>query len=122
LFYCCVIDHAIQYYNFYIDTNQLPCHEERLLNLITKDFKDVFPKELPPRLPLMCNIDHKIDLILGVSPVSIAPYRLNRLEEDEITTQLKDYLRMGHIQHSKSPSGVLVILVKKKGWNVTNVC
>jgi hypothetical protein len=113
-FYCCVVDPAIQYYNFNIDVNQLPCHEQRLLNLIIKDFKDVFPKELPPGLPPMRNVDHRIDLIPGAAPVSIPPYRLSRLEEDEIATQLKDYLRMGHIRHSKSPWGAPVILVKKK--------
>ena len=46
--------------------------------------------------------------------MSIPAYRLSQLEEDEITTQLKDYLRMDHIQHSKSPWGAPVILVKKK--------
>ena len=62
----------------------------------------------------MRNVDHKIDLIPGAAPVSIPPYRLSRIEEDEIATQLKDYLRMGHIRHSKSPWGAPVILVKKK--------
>ena len=88
-FHCCVVDPTIQYYNFNIDVNQLSYHEQHLLNLITNDFKDDFRKELPPRLPPMHNVDHKMDLILSVAPVSIPPYQLSRLEEDEIATQLK---------------------------------
>ena len=76
-FYSCVVDPAIQYYNFNIDVNQLSYHEKHLLNLITNDFKDVFPKELPPGLPPMRNVDHKIDLIPGAAQVSIPPYRLS---------------------------------------------
>ena len=60
------------------------------------------------------NIDHRIDLIPGTSPVSIPPYCLSRSEEDEITSQLKEYLRMGHIRYRKSHWGAPTLLVKKK--------
>ena len=103
-----------QLYIFNVGAIQLPCHEQRLLDSILDEFHDVFPNELPPHLPPTRNIDHQIDLILGVAPMSIPPYRLSRLEEEEIARQLKDYLSMGHIRVSKSPWGAPVLLVKKK--------
>ena len=112
--YSCVIDPASQFYVFNIDAIQLPRHEQRLLDSILDEFHDVFPDELPPHLPPTRNIDHQIDLIPGAAPVSIPPYRLSRLEEEEIARQLKEYLSMGHIRVSKSPWGAPVLLVKKK--------
>ena len=57
--------------------------------------------------------------------MSIPPYQLSQLEEDEIAKQLKEYLSMGHIRYSKSPWGALVLLVKKKegSWRMCiNYC
>ena len=47
-------------------------------------------------LPHVHNVDHKSDFIIScVGPImSIPPYQLSHVEEDEIATQLKDYLRM----------------------------
>ena len=64
---------------------------------------NVFPNELPLTLPPKRNVDHQIELIPGAAPVSIPPYQLSRLEEDEIAKQLKEYLSMGHIRYRKSP-------------------
>ena len=114
LIYSCVIDPAVQFYYFNIDATQLPHFEQRLLDSILEDFQDVFPTELPLTLPPKRNVDHQIELIPGAAPVSIPPYRLSRLEEDEIAKQLKEYLSMGHIRYSKSPWGAPVLLVKKK--------
>ena len=74
----------------------------------------MFPNEFPLTLPPQRNVDHQIELIPGATPVSILPYRLSRLEEDEIAKQLKEYVSMGHIRYSKSPWGVPVVLAKKK--------
>ena len=67
-----------------------------MLDSIINYFKDVFHKELPLRLPHVHSVDHKIELMIPcVVPImSIPPYRLGQVEEDEIITQLKDYLRM----------------------------
>ena len=74
-----------------------------MLDTLLEEFQDVFPKELPKALSPKCNIDHNINLILSTSPISIPPYQLSQFDEDEIASQLSDYLRMGHICHSKSP-------------------
>ena len=47
---------------------------------------------MPPRLPHVHNIGYKIHLILGTIPMTITPYGLSFLEEDEIVIQHKYYL------------------------------
>ena len=60
-----------------------------------------------------------MELILYVTHVSVPPYQLSRLEEDEITKQIKEYLSMGHIRYCKSPWGTLAHLVKKEAsWRM----
>ena len=63
-----------------------------LIDKILNDFHDVFSSELPHGLPPKCNIDHCIDIVPGVAPISIPSYRLSRSKEDEVSKQLKDYL------------------------------
>ena len=99
--------------NFNIYATQLPYYEQQLLDSSLDDFHDVFPNKLPLTFPPKCNVDHQIELIPSVALVSIPPYRLRRLKEDEIAKQLKEYLRMGHIRYSKSPWGAPVLLGKK---------
>ena len=92
----------------------LSFHEQQLVYNNLKDFKDVFLIELPFSLPPKQIIEHKIDLILGFALVIIPLCRLIRLEEYEVTKQLKHYLSIGHIRHNKSPWGLFLILVKMK--------
>ena len=94
LFYC-VLDPYIQVYNI----NSVPDHLsyfEQLLDKILNDFRDVFPSKLPHRLPPKRNKDNRIELLLGVAPISIYLYQLSRSEEDNVSKQLKEYLRMGY--------------------------
>ena len=60
-----------------------------------------------PSVPLL-------DLLPRVVPVSIPMYRLSQSEEDEISKQIKEYLRMSYICYSKSPWGAPILLLKKK--------
>ena len=66
LFYC-VLDPGIHIYNV---PNHLSYFEQQL-DEILKDFCDVCPSELSHGLPLKRNIDHRIDLLPGVTPISI---------------------------------------------------
>ena len=44
---------------------------------LLQEFLDVFPDELPPGLPPLRGIEHRIDLILGAPLPNKAPYRVN---------------------------------------------
>jgi hypothetical protein len=42
---------------------------------VVYEFPDVFPDDLP-RLPPDCEVEFKIELILGIAPISRRPYRM----------------------------------------------
>ncbi|GJU02458.1 putative reverse transcriptase domain-containing protein [Tanacetum coccineum] len=67
---------------------------------IVRDFLEVFPDDLLG-LPLVREIEFRIDLILGASPVVRSPYRLAPSEMLELSNQLKelkekDFIRPMH--------------------------
>jgi hypothetical protein len=45
---------------------------------------DVFPQDVPPRLPPIRGIEHQLDLIPGALLHNRAPYRTNPEETKEI--------------------------------------
>ncbi|GJT52650.1 reverse transcriptase domain-containing protein [Tanacetum coccineum] len=54
--------------------------ERRLEDIpVVREFAKVFPKDLPG-LPLVCQVEFRIDLIPGAAPVARAPYKLVPLE------------------------------------------
>jgi hypothetical protein len=55
---------------------------------ILKEYMDVFPQDVPPRLPPIHGIEHQIDLIPGDSLPNRAPYRTNPEETKEIHPQI----------------------------------
>jgi hypothetical protein len=56
----------------------------RTITNLLQEFKDIFPAEIPPRLPPLRGIEHQIDLILGASLPNRAAYRTNPEEAKEI--------------------------------------
>ncbi|GJS85308.1 hypothetical protein Tco_0751849 [Tanacetum coccineum] len=77
------------------------------------DFPGVFPNDLP-RLPLHRQVEFKIDLVPGATPVSRAPYRLAPSEMKQLSKQLQVLLEKGFIRPTSSPWGAPVLFVKKK--------
>ncbi|GJR98060.1 putative reverse transcriptase domain-containing protein [Tanacetum coccineum] len=77
------------------------------------DFPKVFPRELP-RLPPPRQVEFRIDLIPGATPVARAPYRLAPSEMKGLLVQLQELLEKGFIRPSSSPWGAPVLFVKKK--------
>ncbi|GJT33383.1 putative reverse transcriptase domain-containing protein [Tanacetum coccineum] len=73
----------------------------------------VFPDDLLG-LPLVREIEFRIDLIPGASPVVRSPYRLAPSEMLELSNQLKELQEKGFIRPSHSPWGAPVLFVKKK--------
>nr|GFA82684.1 putative reverse transcriptase domain-containing protein [Tanacetum cinerariifolium] len=73
----------------------------------------VFPKDLPG-LPPPRQVEFRIDLIPGATPVARAPYRLAPSELKELSEQLKELSKKGFIRPSSSPWGAPMLFVKKK--------
>ncbi|GKE47321.1 putative reverse transcriptase domain-containing protein [Tanacetum coccineum] len=80
---------------------------------VVRDFPEVFLDDLLG-LPLVREIEFRIDLIRGASPVVRSPYRLAPLEMLELSNQLKELQEKGFIRPSHSPWGAPVLFVKKK--------
>jgi hypothetical protein len=80
---------------------------------ILREYKDVFPEELPG-LPPRKDIFFSIELVPGAVPVSRTPQRTSTPELVELKLQLKDMLDKGYIWPSLSPWGAPTLFVKKK--------
>ena len=74
---------------------------------------DVFPNDLPGLHPER-EIDFPIDLVPGIAPISLAPYRMEPVELKELKTRLQELVNRGFIRPSISPWGAPVLFVKKK--------
>jgi hypothetical protein len=85
-----------------------------VLSSLLQEFQDVFPDELPPGLPPLRGIEHRIDLIPGAPLPNKAPYRINPEETKEIQRQVQQLIDNGHVRESLSPCAVPVILVPKR--------
>ncbi|GJR17445.1 hypothetical protein Tco_0965972 [Tanacetum coccineum] len=90
------------------DPGSLACikADERKLDdiRVVRDFPEVFLDDLLG-LPLMQEIEFRIDLIPGTSPVVRSLYRLAPLEMLELSNQLKELQEKGFIRPSYSPWG-----------------
>ncbi|GJT48788.1 putative reverse transcriptase domain-containing protein [Tanacetum coccineum] len=99
------------------DLGSLACikaDEKKLDDIrVVRDFPEVFPDDLLG-LPLVREIEFRIDLILGASPAVRSPYRLAPSEMLELSNQLKELQEKGFIRPSHSPWGAPVLFVKKK--------
>ena len=86
--------------------------------LVVNEYPDVFPDELVT-LPPEREIEFKIDLLPGTSPISVTPYRMALAELKELKLQLQDLLERGFIRESGSPWGAPVLFVKKKDGSLS---
>ena len=58
---------------------------------IVKEFPNVFPDDISG-LPSDREVEFTIDLILGIEPISIPPYRMDPAELRELKAQLEELL------------------------------
>ena len=77
------------------------------------EFSDVFPEEFPG-LPPVREIEFCIDVVPGIDPISMPPYRMAPAELKELNEQLKELLDKGFIRPSTSPWGAPVLFVRRK--------
>ncbi|GJU73112.1 putative nucleotidyltransferase, ribonuclease H [Tanacetum coccineum] len=81
--------------------------------VVVRDFPEVFSDDLTG-LPPIREIEFRIELIPGATPVAKSPYRLAPSELEELSGQLKELQDKGFIRPSSSPWGAPVLFVKKK--------
>ncbi|XP_040384740.1 uncharacterized protein LOC121055750 [Oryza brachyantha] len=74
---------------------------------------EVFPDDLTTMLPER-EIESRIDLVPGTTPIYKRPYRMVANEMAEVKKQVDEQLKNGYIQPSTSPWGAPVIFVEKK--------
>nr|GEU46270.1 hypothetical protein [Tanacetum cinerariifolium] len=77
------------------------------------EYPGVFPKDLLG-LPPSHEVEFRIDLIPGAMPVAKSPYRLEPMEMQELSNQLKELQEKGFIRPNSSPWGAPVLFMKKK--------
>jgi hypothetical protein len=88
--------------------------EQKIVDVgVVRKFPEVFPDELSG-LPPVREVDFAIELMPGVQPISIAPYKMAPAELAELKKQLRELLDKGFIRPSVSPWGAPVLFVKKK--------
>nr|GEU39203.1 putative reverse transcriptase domain-containing protein [Tanacetum cinerariifolium] len=80
--------------------------------VVVRDFPKVFPDDLSG-LPLVREIEFRIELIPGATPVVKSPYRLAPSKSEELSGQLKELKDKGFIRPSSSPWGVPVCSLRK---------
>ncbi|XP_071921801.1 uncharacterized protein [Coffea arabica] len=69
---------------------------------VISEYPDVFSEELGS-LPPEREIEFKVDLAPGTTPISKTPYRMAPVELKELKIQLQDLLERGFIHGSESP-------------------
>ena len=84
-----------------------------IIDLLNR-YADVFPEELPHRLPPSRGIEHQIDFVPGVVIPNRPAYRSNPIEMKELQEQDDELLARGQVREYLSPCVVPVILVPKK--------
>ena len=96
---------------------------------VVKEFLDVFPEELPG-LPPEREVDLYVEILLRMTPISRAPYKMAPTELTELKVQLQELLDKGFIRPGVSPCGATILFVEKKYdtlwmcidyWKINNV-
>jgi hypothetical protein len=91
-------------------------NENGLIEMVGKlleKYFNVFLVELLS-LPPTREVDHAINLISNVKPISRSTYRFSFVEYEKLERKLSDLLNKGYIKSSKSPWDAPMLFVKKK--------
>ncbi|GJY53953.1 reverse transcriptase domain-containing protein [Tanacetum coccineum] len=92
---------------------EIPLVDGEILRVHGEHFVEVFPDDLK-RLPPQRQVEFRIELIPGATPVAKSPYRLAPSKMQELSEQLKGLQDKGFIRPSHSTWGAPVLFVKNK--------
>ncbi|GJT56336.1 RNA-directed DNA polymerase [Tanacetum coccineum] len=98
-----------------VEENKIISEAPLQVQPLLREFADVIPNDIPPRLLAMRDIHHCIDFILGSAIPNKAAYRMNPKEFAELQRQVTELLEKGLIRKSMSLCAVPVLLVPKHG-------
>ena len=106
------------------NTNELDKSLPSVVVSLLQEYKDVFPNDVPNRLPPIRGIEHQIDFVSGATIPNRPSYRSNPEETKELQRQVEELLTKGHVKESMSPCAVPVLLVAKKDgiWRISVDC
>ena len=90
------------------------CDKSSSLNELLKEYKDVFPNDLPKGLLPFRGIEHAIDLIPRAPLPNKVAYRCNLEESKDLERQVNELIKSGYVRESLSPCVVPALLVPKK--------
>jgi len=88
---------------------------------LLKEFKDIFPSEVPSVLPKDRGIRHEIDLVPGTKYCVTRQWPLPREQVETIDKFFESRRLSGHVRESKSPHCSPTFCVKKAtgGWRIS---
>ena len=101
--------------------NLLPQTDNRKMNKLLYEFRDVFREDLPQRLPPNRDVDHVIETG-DHAPVNRNAYPLSVQQLREQQKQVTLLLEKGLIRESTSPWGAPVLFVRKPKTNEWRMC
>ena len=87
--------------------------QDMSLPRVVCEYENVISDEVSG-LPPLRDVDFRIELYPGTSPISMTPHRMASVELQELKVQIQELLGKGFIRPSTSPWGVLVLFAKKK--------
>ena len=111
-----LIKGCIGYFASIVDTTKKVVIELADVHVVCK-FPDVFHEELPGLSP-DGEIEFEIELLLGTTPISKAPYQMAPIKLKELKQELQELLDKKFICPSYSLWGALVLFVKKKNGSM----
>jgi hypothetical protein len=88
------------YKETYFNTNDLDSAIPSVAVSLMQEFDNVFPEDIPSRLPPLRGIEHQIDLVPEASIPNHPTYRRNHEETKELQWQVDELMMKGYIRES----------------------